>query len=152
MQNLSGRGARDYLIPEFLVKQGFSQQIYGSWLDKVTVSITRRDRKRLEPEEVKLEIIRRAVHTAVCNGGDRDFYTGETLDWKLLQHFNLDPTQASKAYHSRVPSVDHFVLSATNPVFRICSLRTNKCKSDYSLQELETFCNKFLIHQNAKEI
>ena len=134
------RGARDYPIPVFLTEQGITQHTYGVWLDKVTAAITRRDRERLKPATILPAVVRRAVHDAVCNGGDKDFYTGEPLDWRLLQHFNLEPTRADKS--------DHHILSATNPVFRICSLRTNKCKSDYSLDELKDFCNRFLAHQN----
>jgi hypothetical protein len=145
------RGARSYPIPSFLQEQGISQHTYGVWLDKVTKAISIRDKARLAPETVSPAIIRKAVHDAVCDGGDKDFYTGEPLDWRLLQHFNLEPLRADKADHHRVPSVDHYILSAANPVFRICSLRTNKCKSDYSLQELEDFCNKFLVHQAGKK-
>jgi hypothetical protein len=143
------RGARSYPVPSFLTEQGISQHTYGKWLDKVTAAITKRDRVRLKPAIIMPAVVRSAVHNAVCDGGDKDYYTGEPLDWRLLQHFNLEPTRADKANHYRAPSVDHYVLSATNPVFRICSLRTNKCKSDYSLQELEDFCKKFLAHQSS---
>lgn len=138
------RGARKYPIPQFLLDQGIDQEKYGRWIDKVVNAITRRDSKRLKTKLIRMTF-RAAVHRAVCSGGDRDFYTGERLNWKLLQHFNGEAIPDRK--HHEVPSVDHEVVHGTIPVFRICSLRTNKCKSDYRTHELIDFCKVFLAYQ-----
>lgn len=141
------RGAKKYPLPLFLSEQGVSQDQYGRWLDKVANAVVRRDRKRLS-DRIDKNVFREAIHLAVENGGDTDFYTGEFLNWKLLQHFNGSPVPARKQHE--VPTVDHEVVSATSPAFRICSLRTNKCKSDFSVTELKDFCQKFLKFQSSK--
>lgn len=138
------RGARKYPIPDFLERCGIDQNHYGRWLDKVTNAITRRDQKRLK-QPLSKACFRCAIHNAVCDGGDRDYYTGEKLNWKLLQHFNGIAVPERK--HHEVPSVDHDRVHPTKPIFRICSLRTNKCKSDYSIEEVLAFCEAFVAKQ-----
>ncbi len=140
------RGARKYPVPEHISKLGISQESFGRWLDRITNAHIVRDRKRRTDVKILAEVYRKAIYRAVCDGGDRDYYTGEPLDWRLLRYF-------SKSGSSRdgrlVPTVDHEGASTESPAFRICSLRTNKCKSDYSVSELLEFCEAFIRHQRC---
>lgn len=138
------RGARKYPIPAFLSAKGISQEAFGRWLDKVTVAHLVRDRKRIK-EQIVPAIYRRAIYHAVIERPGRDYYTGEELDWTLLQHFagKRIPEREEK----KVPTVDHENISATEPVFRICSMRTNKCKSDYEVAELVEFAKALIEYQ-----
>lgn len=137
------RGAKKYLIPLHLSKSGISQEDFGRWLDRVTAAHVRRDRKRSNKKIVP-ERYRLAIFRAICDGGDRDYYTGEALDWCSLQYFSK--TSQGRA-DEVVPTLDHDGLNPESPVFRICSLRTNKCKSDYTVEQLLKFCRLFVKHQ-----
>jgi hypothetical protein len=139
-RNNMQRGAKQYPLPEFLKNKGITQDKYGKWLDKITTPHLKRDRKRLKCP-IDRKIYRAAIHKAVCSSHGKDYYTGLDLDWKLLNHFADIPTKETtkgikRPNQEKVPTVDHENLSATKPTFRICSLMTNKCKSDYSLKQL----------------
>lgn len=141
------RGARQYPIPAFLSAKGISQDEFGRWLDKATLAHVRRDRKRIK-EKIVPKLYRTAIYQAVIERPGRDYYTGEELDWALLQHFAGAPIPGRE--DKKVPTVDHENLSATNPIFRICSMRTNKCKSDYSIIHVLEFATALIKHQQEK--
>jgi hypothetical protein len=141
------RGARKYPVPDHISKLGISQEAFGRWLDRVTNAQIVRDRKRTGAR-VLAELYRQAIHRAVCDGGDLDYYTGEPLDWRLLRYFSKGNGVGRDC--RLLPTVDHEGLSANAPIFRICSLRTNKCKSDYSVMDLLNFCQAFIRHQRRK--
>ena len=48
------------------------------------------------------------------------------------------------------PTVDHEDPGSEDPVFRICALRTNDCKSDLTVEKLKEFCKKFLEAQGCE--
>jgi len=141
------RGAAKYPVPDHLKKLGISQDAFGNWLDRVSRAHIRRDRRRLKVR-IRPEVYRKAIHAAVCDGADRDCYTGESLDWRLLRYFSK--TDGAGRDQRRIPTVDHEGLSADAPIFRICSLRTNKCKSDYSVEEVLEFCDAFIKRQRRR--
>lgn len=141
------RGARKYPLPEFLRILGISQDSFGHWLDRVTVAHVVRDRERTGAK-ISASTYREAIYRAVFNGGDRDYYTGEELDWCLLRYFSK--RDGMERDEHLVPSVDHDGLNTESPVFHICSLRTNKCKSDFTTEELLDFCKVFIQHQEGK--
>lgn len=141
------RGNRKYPIPEHLSRLGISQEDFGCWLDRVTDKHVSRDRKRTNVI-IRPEIYRIAIYRAVCDGGDRDYYTGEVLDWQLLCYFSKNDGLGRD--ECLVPSVDHDGLNTESPIFRICSLRTNKCKSDYSIEQMLQFCKAFIRHQKGQ--
>jgi len=145
------RGAKHYPLPKFLAELDITQDKYGKWLDKITTPHLKRDRKRLSCH-IDRKVYRAAIHKAVCSSNGKDYYTGLELDWKLLNHFSEKPIQATekgikRAHQDRVPSVDHENLDALKPVFRICSLMTNKCKSDYTLKQVIRFAENLLRKQ-----
>ena len=141
------RGAQKYPVPQHISDLGISQESFGRWLDRVTNAHLIRDRKHTG-EKIVPAVYREAIYRAVADGSDRDYYTGEQLDWKLLRYFSKGD---GKGRDQRlVPTVDHEGLSTKAPVFRICSLRSNKCKSDCTVQELLAFCEAFIKHQRGR--
>jgi hypothetical protein len=141
------RGAKKYPIPEHFVALGISQELFGRWLDRITNAHIIRDRKRTK-SKISAAVYRQAIYRAVCDGGDRDYYTGERLNWKLLRYFSkIDDASRDQRL---VPSVDHEGFDTEAPVFRICSLQTNKCKSDYSIEQLLEFCETLIKHQKQR--
>jgi hypothetical protein len=138
------RGKNVYPVPKYLQDIGISQDDYGTWLDRITNAHVKRDRQR-STAPINRATYRCAIHKAVCDSNGYDFYTGEELDWKSLQHFNCDFSLNRKDH--LIPSLDHIGLDPSTPVFNICSLRTNKCKSNYTIEQLIDFCCKLLIYQ-----
>jgi len=58
--------------------------------------VTRKDRK---VGASRSQNTKKAIHKAVCSGGDRDFYTGEPLDWSIISKYrNKDSTEGKKKY------------------------------------------------------
>ncbi|HXC02781.1 MAG TPA: hypothetical protein VNU49_09040 [Opitutaceae bacterium] len=138
------RGARKYPIPEHIKAQGVLQKDFGGWLDRVSAAHIRRDRKRTGVR-IQAAVYREAIYRAVCDGGDHDFYTGEPLDWKLLRF--ISKSDGVGRDERQIPTVDHEGLSTDAPVFRISSMRTNKCKSNYSVEHILEFCEAFVGYQ-----
>jgi hypothetical protein len=81
------RGANKYRIPEHLSRLGISQDDFGHWLDRATAAHVRRDRKRTKAK-IRPVVYRLAIFKAASEGGNRDYYTGESLNWQLLRHFS----------------------------------------------------------------
>jgi len=126
---------------------------YNRWLRYKAVAHVKRDKKRGNTD-AKIPMYREAIHKAVCNGGDRDAYTGRPLRWDLISTYDNKQAKAGKkAYKKKfadLPTVDHQGEGQGHPQFRICSWRTNDCKSDLTLEELTDFCECFLEFQRTK--
>jgi hypothetical protein len=141
------RGSKKYQIPLFLEKIGIHQADYGAWLDRITVAHSVRDKHRLK-KKINREAYRKAIHAAVEASNGYDVYTGEKLDFHLLEYFAGAPV--IERAEKEVPTLDHVILDADDPKFAFCSLRTNKCKADLLVEELVEFCTVFLAHQKKK--
>jgi hypothetical protein len=94
---------------------------------------------------------RRAIHAAVCAGGDRDAFTDEPLRWDLIRTYdNAESKSGRRGYKKQfalLPTVDHLDDGLGLPKFAICGWRTNDCKGDLSVEELADFSHIFLKHQ-----
>lgn len=141
------RGANKYKIPEHLSRLGISQDDFGQWLDRATAAHVRRDRKRTEAQ-IRPVVYRLAIYKAVSKGATHDYYTGELLNWRLLRYFSKN--NRIDRDECLMPSIDHEGLNTTSPTFRICTLRTNKCKSNYSVEQMLKFCRAFIKHQKRQ--
>lgn len=109
----------------------------------------RRDRKRLGACTVV--DYKAAIHRAVMDGGDRDFYTGEILDWKLISTYRNAESVAGKTKYKKsfalLPTVDHTLDENGKLKFVICSWRMNDMKNDMSDAELYELCERVLCHR-----
>jgi hypothetical protein len=109
------------------------------------------DRKRQADGSVAISKYKEAIHGAVCAGGDRDFYTGESLDWSLISKYrNENAREGKKKYKklfANLPSVDHTLDEQGNLKFVICSWSVNDSKSDMTLPEFYTLCENVLRHR-----
>ena len=111
----------------------------------------RRDKKRQQGGIITVSKYKEAIHNAVCTGGDRDFYTGEPLDWSIISKYrNEDSTAGKRKYKkqfAKLPSVDHTLDEQGNLKFVICSWLVNDSKSDMTLAEFYELCESVLRHR-----
>ena len=137
-----------YSLPE-KIKGQCDEETYNSWLYRRAASLLKRDRKH--HVVATLKEYRDEIHQAVLTAADTDAYTGERMNWGLIGTYNDgDARTGGKAYRRRfaeMPSIDHDYDRAGSFQFRICSWRTNDCKSDLSVEELIIFCRKILQFQ-----
>jgi hypothetical protein len=140
-----------YSLPECLA--GFcTQQQYTKWLQRKAVAHARRDKKRQEGGNITVSKYKGAIHKAVCLGGDRDYYTGEELDWSIISKYrNENAREGKKKYKkqfAKLPSVDHTLDEQGNLKFVICSWLVNDSKSDLTLPEFYALCEGVLRHRD----
>jgi hypothetical protein len=126
---------------------------YICWLQRKAVAHARRDRNRFGPESCTIAKYKTMIHAAVSAGGDRDYYTGLPLDWKLISTFNNDGARAGKGVYLRkignLPTVDHAQDTDGKLRFVICSWRVNDAKSHLSEDEFCELCEQVLKHRNS---
>jgi hypothetical protein len=141
-----------YVLPSYL--QGtMTQGKYSRWLSNETSSLLAHDKIRKLPCAFcnQKHDYEQALHTAVCNNGLKDPYTGETLRWDLLSILSPAKMKALRLRKKTLgvskedallPSVDH--KDPASPVldFEICALRTNTCKSYLTPSEFIAFCKQ----------
>lgn len=144
--------ALKFPVPECLIGK-CKQEDYTHWLYGKAAAHVRRDKKRGNTI-CTTEMYRQAIHEAVTNGGDCDFYTGEKLRWNLIRTYDNEESKKGrrnyKRQFSQLPTVDHEDDGLGNPNFVICAWKTNDCKNDLSVEDLRKFCEVFLAYQNNK--
>lgn len=138
-----------YKLPQFLEGR-LDHDVYIGWLNEKAQTHVRRDRKRWNQTLSKSDY-KQAIHTAVLHSEGQDHYTGERLEWcRIGKYDNLKAQERGSEYRREfalLPTVDHENPESREPVFRICGLRTNDCKSDLTVKELKEFCKRFLRAQ-----
>ena len=94
-----------YALPECLAGRTTQLQ-YDRWLQRKAAAHVRHDGGGATVARYK-----EAIHAAVCANGDRDYYTGEPLDWSIINKWrNADSTAGKKKYKrqfAQLPTVDH---------------------------------------------
>lgn len=140
---------RLYTVPE--CKNKCEQKPYVRWLQRKAVAHVKRDRGRFELNSCTVAGYKAAIHKAVTDGGDRDYYTGEVLDWRLISTYrnaaSLEGKTKYKKSFALLPTVDHTVDEHGNLKFVICSWRMNDMKNDMSDAELYEMCERVLCHR-----
>lgn len=139
-----------YAVPQFLESTELERDEYVRWLHRKARSHSRRDGKRWQ-KKIFPSKYKRAIHEAVLRSGGEDFYTHERLEWSLIGKYNNDEAEKKGVEYRKdlalLPTVDHEDPGAQEPVFRICGMQTNDCKSNLTVEELKEFCKKFLKAQ-----
>lgn len=142
--------SRKYELPEFL-KTILTFGEYEHWLDGKAQSHRRRDKRRGK----RARGYKERIHQAVLSSKGRDFYTHEDLEWcRVKEKYDSKKAQDRGSAYRRdlalYPTVDHEDPESEDPVFRICGLRTNDCKSDLTVEEFKQFSKKVLEAQGCK--
>jgi hypothetical protein len=87
-------------------------------------------------------------------GGDRDHYTGEQLDWKLVSTYENAASMEGRAkYKSKfalLPTLDHALDEGGQRKFVICSWRVNDAKNDLSESEFYELCVRVVKHLRSR--
>lgn len=140
-----------YDAPSFLSRPA-EIAAYRRWLQRKAVALVRRDRQRGNSRAVVAEY-KRAIHAAVRSGGERDFYTGQRLDWSLISRYDNDASaKGGRAYKKRfggLPTVDHLGDGRGKPRFVICSWRTNDAKHDLDYAEFVELCRLVVARERT---
>ena len=138
-----------YELPRFL-EGTLTRQVYVRWLHRKAQALARRDRKRWK-RTISASDYKQAIHHAVLRSDGQDFYTHDPLDWSLLSEWDNREAQRRGGKYKRdfdlLPTVDHMDPESTEADFRICGWRTNDCKNDLTVAELQAFCETFLRAQ-----
>ncbi len=139
-----------YELPQFLERTEINRQKYAVWLERKARSHARRDSRRRR-KKISTSDYKKFIHEAVLNSNGLDFYTRERLDWPLIGDYDNDRAEKEGIKYRRdlalLPTVDHEDPVAQEPVFRICGMQTNDCKSNLTVGQLKEFCKKFLKAQ-----
>jgi hypothetical protein len=126
---------------------------YSRWLARKAQAHVRRDRKRNGKGSCTAARYKAEIHRAVLAGGDRDFYTGELLDWSIIGKFENDAAKAGRSPYKRafwlLPTVDHTFDERGKQKFVICSWKVNDAKSDLTLKEFHELCESVLRYRDA---
>ena len=147
--------AIEYELPPFLENTRVKREKYARWLHRKAQSHARRDNRRKEPGQKKIfpSEYKQAIHRAVLDSKGRDFYTGEPLEWSRIGKYDNHKAEQEGLKYRRdlalLPTVDHEDPNAEEPVFRICGMQTNDCKSNLTVGELKDWCKKFLRAQGC---
>jgi hypothetical protein len=142
---------RKYQLPDFINAQ---QTNYERWLHRRAIAHVKRDKKRGNLEAA-VETYKMAIHRAVIDAGDRDYYTGEALNWSLISTYNnVESKNARRHYKAGfalLPTVDHVGDGMSAPDFRICAWRTNDAKNDLTHDDFVALCHRVVMHfQSSK--
>lgn len=144
---------RKYTLPGCLAGK-CSQSKYSKWLGRKAQAHLKRDRHRQTAPKWTLSQYKTAIHTAVVEGGDRDFYTGEPLDWSLISTFENKAAKAGGSKYKQtlrmLPTVDHCFDEKGQPRLVICSYEVNDAKSNLPLQEFYRLCESVLRHRDRR--
>jgi hypothetical protein len=144
--------APKYPLPPCLTGK-CDQKKYSKWLDRKANAHVVRDRKRHGQTSCTVAKYKLEIHEAVKAGGDRDFYTGEHLDWSLISTFDNDKAKAGRSIYNKLlwllPTVDHTLDEHGKQKFVICSWKINDAKSDLSLQEFHALCEMVLNYRDG---
>jgi len=123
------------------------QEKYEKWLKNKARTHLKRDKKRGNISST-YESYRVAIHEAVINSNGKDAYTGENLDWSLINEYNnKDSKKYGRDYKKRfalLPTIDHVGDGKGKANFKICSWRTNDAKNDLSYEIFLELCNKIV--------
>jgi hypothetical protein len=143
-----------YRLPDCL-KGKCDQPKYSKWLYRKARAHVIRDRERYGKVSCTIARYKAEIHDAVVNGGDRDFYTGEPLDWSLISTFDNNAAKAGRSAYKKkfwlLPTVDHTLDDQGRQKFVICSYKLNDAKGDLTHGEFHNVCEMVLKYRDRKK-
>ena len=153
--------------PDFIKKIGLEKEEYFKWLKRKAISHHRRDKRYFKKHERKFGIdpfkytpsnYKKAINDAVIKSNGKDLYTGEYLDWELINKWNNEQATKEHGYKKKfhsMPTVDHIDRDnlLKNLEFAVCSWAVNDAKNDLSHKEFIELCKKVVKHaENRKRV
>ena len=123
--------------------------IYLGSLQRIAVSLSKRDQKR--GSTGKVQQYRLTIHQEVMAPEGREHWTGEWLDWDLINTYDNGEAAASKGEHKRqyamLPTIHHRYNQLVQD-FVICAWCTNDAKHVITPIGVLEFC-KAVLNQSA---
>jgi len=140
-----------YVLPACLEGK-CEESIYVRWLRRKAKAHVIRDRKRGRKSCTGAKYLQ-LIHQAVQNGGDKDYYTGQPLNWSLISTYDNERSKAGREEYLRsfadLPTVDHVIAEGDSTQFVICSWRVNDCKAHLSETEFLKLCELVLANRRG---
>lgn len=137
----------DHHAPKFIITAGVSCEKYHEWLENKAANA---EKSETIKKEWKISA-KQAIHTAVENHGEFDYYTGEKILWSKINRPHTEPPgKGWKAHKKRGydPTADH-VNGTESRDFRICSSRVNSAKAALTHTEFVQLCEAVVKHDKA---
>jgi hypothetical protein len=140
-----------YEIPKHIQTKEFGQKQYKKWIDGKARSHRIRDNARWGTNYTNVDY-RNAIHAAVVKNHKIDPYTGDPLDWTLVQKFDSNAAKKGGAKYKEkfafMPSLDHKDIFSKKLDFEIVCWRTNDAKSDMTAVQFRELCKKVVAFKN----
>jgi len=144
---------KKWKLPTCLSNFDVGEPEFLDWLNRKARAHVNRDRGR--GRKVTVPEYKQAIIRAIEDSGGCDYYTGEKLDWPLIQKWhNEDAKHGGGEYRKKfwnLPTVDHDHDENGSPIFRLCSWRMNDSKNDQTLQEFLELAAKVQKHRGGKK-
>lgn len=139
-----------YAVPS-RIREKCDQATYSRWLQTKARAHVKRDRRRYGKNSCTVAGYKKKIHAAVLASENRDYYTGEELDWTLVSKFRNAAAKAGMVQYKKsfalLPTVDHALDKDRRQKFVICSWRVNDAKSDLTLHEFHRLCKLVLDYK-----
>jgi hypothetical protein len=132
-----------YHLPDFLKGKKVDEKTFKKWLDGQAKRHVKRDKGR--KISCSIGSYKEKIYKAILETEDKDFYTQERMDWTKISKFRKESRRKD---FLDMPSVDHD-FSNGNVAFKICTWRTNDCKSHLTIKELKEFCQAILRNKKS---
>jgi hypothetical protein len=142
-----------YVVPD-PIKNQCDQAKYSRWLSRKAAAHVRRDRKR--ERDCTIVQYKKEIHSAVCESGGKDFYTGEALNWSLVSTYNNESSESGRTKYKKtlalLPTIDHTVDASGRPKFVICSWYVNDAKGDLPIEDFYQLCQRVLDYRDEQKM
>jgi hypothetical protein len=140
-----------FFPPDF-AKEKCSVTEYRKWVLGHSKNLFLRDSKAKRPFACpgQKSVYRHKIDDA-AHHGQFDPYTGEELQWELIDEWDPNLARGNRAYARKfalLPTVDHIDPESDILEFEICSWKINTCKGNLNPQEFVDLCKKVI--QNRK--
>ena len=148
-----------YQLPDFLQKKyTVDKDNYEKWLKSQSSRHRKRDMNYFEKHNEQFdhtnEQYKISIHKAVCDSNGKDFYTGESLDWNMINTWDNEEAKEMnyKKKFKNLPTIDHINReNFYNEIkFQICAWSVNDAKNDLSHNEFLTLCKKVNEYASSK--
>jgi putative endonuclease len=145
-----------YPLPSYL-QRIFTVSTFARFLKEKAQNLRNRDKKRKKSVALKFTVAqyREELHNAIMNGGRTDPYTGDAIDWTLINKWDsgADPDvigQDGDGFDKALylsPAVDHVDPDSNELEFEICTWIVNACKSVLNPADFIALCRKVTSHR-----
>jgi hypothetical protein len=124
-----------------------TEKQFNKWFREKINDELHKDRKRGRKcaKNATYALYKQKLFDALCAGGTKDPFTGETMQWELVLEWNPEKAAGIPGYFRQfylMPTIDHIDPDADAPAFEVCSWKINMCKSCQTPDQFIAMCSK----------